>query len=687
MEVIKTDCALCVNCCGIECYVENGKLVKVEGMAEHPASKGLLCAKGERLIEYQYAPDRITHPMKKLPDGTWQRITWDEAYDTIGSKLLEIKEEFGPEALALYCGSVAVEHFEASAFLQRFKAAYGTPNFISVEGGCFRARILSRQMTFGRYTVPDELEYTKLAVVWGHNPEESMKPLGTKMRKLAEEGKLELLVIDPKRIGLADLGMFLQPRPGTDLALMLAMANVMIAEDIYAKEFIEQWGHGFDKFKEHVKQYPPDKVAEICDIPAIDIKRAARKMATTKGMAIYQGTASLDRQITNVQNHRMIGILMALTGNIDVPGGWIPFLPFFTTDLRLPVPADARKPMGAEEFPLFYELWGRQVPYGQSMVMSKQILTEKPYPIKALINSAGNPVVTLPDPNKFKEALKKLDLFVVIDLFMTETAELADIFLPAASFLETTAMGSYTVQGNYGMPFIQLRRKVIEPLGEAKTDWVIWSELARKMGMGEHFPWTTDEEMLNMMFQPSGFTYDFFDAQPNGFMYRGKLIETTPQKFRTPSGKIEIYSDTLADLGHDPLPTFIEPTESPVSTPELAKEYPLILVTGARKEEFIHTQLRQITELRALVPECWMDINPATAEQCCVRDHEFVNLSTPVGSIRVKTVFNEGMKLGVVSIPHGWSESNACELVNGEHLDPIMGYPEDKAILCKVERI
>ncbi len=686
MEIIKTDCALCVNCCGIDCYVENGRLVKVEGMKEHPASKGLLCEKGKKLIEYEYSPDRILHPMKKLPDGTWQRISWDEAYGTIASKLLKIKEEFGPEALALYCGSVAVEHFEASAFLQRFKAAYGTPNFISVEGGCFRARILSRQMTFGRYTIPDELEYTKLAVVWGHNPEESMKPLGQKMRDLAEAGKLELLVIDPKRIPLADLGMYLQPRPGTDLALMLAMANVMITEDIYDKDFIEEWGHGFDKFKEHVKKYPPEKVAEICDIPAIDIKRAARKMATIKGMAIYQGTASLDRQVTNVQNHRMLGILMAMTGNIDVPGGWIPFLPFFTTDLRLPIPGN-KKPMGAEEFPLFYELWGRQVPYGQSMVLSKQLETAKPYPIKALISSAGNPAVTLPDPKKFKEGLKNLDLFVVIDLFMNETAELADMVLPAATFLETTAMGSYTVQGNYGVPYIQLRRKVVEPLGEAKTDWVIWSELARRMGMGEYFTWKTDEEMLNMLFQPSGFTFDFFKAQPNGFMYRGKVIATTPQKFRTPSGKIEIYSDTLAEMGFDPMPTFHEPTESPVATPDLAKEYPLILITGARKEEYIHTQLRQITNLRSRVPECRMDINPATAEKFSVRDLEFIKLSTPVGSIKVKTLFNEGMKLGVVSIPHGWSEANACELVNRDHLDPIMGYPEDKAILCKIERL
>ncbi|MFO8011153.1 MAG: molybdopterin-dependent oxidoreductase [Dehalococcoidia bacterium] len=686
MEIIKTDCALCVNCCGINCYVENGKLVKVEGMEEHPASKGLLCEKGKRLIEYEYSPDRILHPMKKMPDGTWQRISWDEAYDTIASKLLEIKGEFGPEALALYCGSVAVEHFEASAFLQRFKAAYGTPNFISVEGGCFRARILSRQMTFGRYTIPDELENTKLAVIWGHNPEESMKPLGAKMRKLAEEGKLELIVIDPKRIPLADLGMYLQPRPGTDLALMLGMANVIIRENLYDKEFCEEWTHGFDKFKEHVKQYPPEKVAEICDVPEIDIKRAARRMAATKGMAIYQGTASLDRQVTNVQNHRMLAILTTITGNLDVAGGWIPFLPFFTTDLRLPV-SDAKKPMGAEEFPLFYELWGRQVPYGQSMVMAKQILSEKPYPIKALISSAGNPAVTLPDPKKFREALKKLDLFVVIDLFMNETAELADMVLPAATFLETTAMGSYTVQGNYGMPYIQLRRKVVEPLGEAKTDWVIWSELGRKMGMGEHFPWTTDEEMLDMLFQPSGFTYDFFDAQPYGFMYRNKVITTTPQKFRTPSGKVEIYSDTLAELGFDPLPTYVEPTESPVSTPELAREYPLVLVTGARKEEYIHTQLRQMPELRAMVPEAWVDINPTTAEQYDIRNHQMVRLSTPVGSIKVKAQYNDGMKLGTVSIPHGWSEANACELVNSEHLDPIMGYPEDKAILCKIERL
>lgn len=684
MKVIKTDCALCVNCCGINAYVEDGRLVKVEGMPEHPASRGSLCPKGKRLVEYLYSPDRILHPMKKLPDGTWERITWDEAYDTIAKKLLEIKEKYGPQALALYCGSVGVEHFEAAAFLQRFKAAYGTPNFVSVEGGCFRARILSRQMTFGRYTIPDELEYTKLAVIWGHNPEESMMPLGERMRALASQGKLELIVIDPKRIPLADLGFFVQPRPGTDLALMLGMANVIIREKLYDKKFVEEWTHGFDKFAKHVMQYPPEKMAEICGVSAVEIKRVARKIATTKPMAIYQGTASLDRQVTNVQNHRMLAILMTITGNIDVPGGWIPFLPFFTTDLRLPVQG---KPIGAEEYPLFYELWGRQVPYGQSMCMTKQILSEKPYPIKALISTAGNPAVTLPDPKRFREALKKLDLFVVIDLFLNETGELADIFLPACSFLETTAMGSYTVQGNFGVPFIMLRRKVVEPLGESKTDWVIWSELGRRMGMGEHFPWKTDEEMLDMLFKPSGYTYKFFDAQPNGFMYREKIATTVPQKFRTPSGKIEIYSDTLAQLGFDPMPTYREPTESPVSTPDLAKKYPLILITGARKLEYIHTQLRQLPELRAIVPEPLADINPATADKFGVRDRELVKISTPVGSIKMKVKFNDGMKLGVISIPHGWAEANACELVNSEHLDPIMGYPEDKAILCKIERL
>ena len=266
-----------------------------------------------------------------------------------------------------------------------------------------------------------------------------------------------------------------------------------------------------------------------------------------------------------------------------------------------------------------------------------------------------------------------LDLFVVIDMFMTETAELAEMVLPSCTFLETTGLGSYTVQGNFGVPYIQLRQKVIEPLGESKTDWLIWSELADYLGFGEHFPWRTDEEMLDMLVQPSGFNYEHFKSHPEGFMYRERTPATVPQKFRTPSGKIEIYSDTLAEMGFDPMPTYYEPTESPVSTPELAKEFPLILITGARKLEYIHTQLRQMTSLRKLVPEPLAEINPATADKYNVRDLEMVKISTPVGSVKMKVKFNDGMKPGVISIPHAWSEANACELVNGEHLDPIMG--------------
>ncbi len=684
MDVIKTDCALCVNCCGLECYVEDGKLVKVAGMKEHPASRGRLCPKGENLVEFLYSPDRIVHPMRKGQDGIWQQITWDDAYDEIAEKLLKVKREYGPEALALYCGSIGVEHFEAAAFLQRFKAAFGTPNFLSVEGGCFRDRILARQMTFGRYTIPDELEYTKLAVLWAHNPEESMAPLGYRMRECAANG-MEIIVIDPRRIPLAELGMYLQPRPGTDLALMLAMANVIIAEDLWSKGFINEWAHGFEEFKEHVKKYTPERMAEICGVSAVDIKRVARKIATTKPMAIYQGTASLDRQSINVHSHRMIGILMALTGNIDIEGGWIPFSPFFLTDLRLPL--ESRKPIGADEYPLYYELWGRPVPYGQYTLLTRQILEGKPYPIRALMSSAGNPAVTLPYPQRFREAVKTLDLFVVIDLFMTETAELADIFLPACSFLETTGLGSYTVQGNFGVPYIQLRQQIVEPLGESKTDWLIWSELAERLGFGEHFPWRTNEQMLDMLVEPSGFNYEHFKSHPEGFLYRDRKYAQVPQKFRTPSGKIEIYSDTLAEYGFDPLPTFYEPTESPVQTPELAKEFPLILITGARQLEYTNTQLRNLTGIRRLLPEPMADINPSTADRYNIRDREMIKISTPVGNIKMKAKHDDRVRQGVVSIPHGWAESNACELVNAEHLDPIMGYPEDKAILCSVERI
>lgn len=682
MEIIKTDCALCVNCCGINVYVDKGKLVKIEGMPEHPVNLGELCPKGERLMEYVYSEDRLKYPMKR-DNGSWKRISWEEALGTIATKLQQIKDEHGARALVVYTGSVGVEHLEVSFFAQRFRGAYGTPNFITVDSGCWRARIQARILTFGTFPSED-LENTKCVVLWGHNPDESRFPVARQIRKAMGEGA-KLIVIDPRRTPIAKEGLHLQVRPGTDCALALGMMNVIISDRIYDKEFVEEWTLGFDKLKDHVKPYTPEKVEEITWVPAADIREAARIFATTKPGAIVQGVCSLERQKNSMQNNRVLAILQTLTGSIDVPGGWVSTNAVRFTDLRLPVDEE---PMGADEYPFFYKAWGMVTPYGHAMVFPDRVLSEKPYPVKALIVAGGNPAVTIPDSKKYRRALEKLDFVVVMDVVMSETAQLADIVLPACSFLEQSGVGDFPPVAMHGLPYIMLRKKVIEPLGESWPDWKIWSQLGRKMGYGEHFPWETDEEMTEMLLEPSGITLQQLKDKPGGFFYAEKNYDRYKKKgFKTPSGKVEIFSKTFEEAGFDAMPTHIEPTQSPVENKALAEEYPLILITGARSKEYIHAQLRHIPGLRRIAPEALMEIHPATAKKYGAQDGEMVAVETKKGKIEIKAKVTEDIVQQVVSIPHGWADANVNELTDIELRDDISGYPEDKAILCRVTKI
>lgn len=679
-QVIKTDCALCVNCCGINAYVKDGQFIKVEGMKEHPVNRGGLCPKGEKLVEYVNSPNRLKYPMKK-ENGTFKRVSWDEALNTIADKLKDIKEKHGAKAMAVYCGSVGVEHVEAAFFAQRFRGAYGTPNMLSVESGCFRQRILTRQMTFGRY-ITEDVESANCIVLWGHNPDYSRWIVADWIRDRVEKGA-KLIIVDPKRIPLAkEGGLHLPLRPGTDCALALGMLNVIITEGLHDQAFLDEWTVGFDKLKEHIKSYPPEKVEEITWVPAEDIRKAARIFATNKGACIVQGTCTLDRQVNDVQNSRALALLQAVTGNIENPGGWVASRIIPLTDLRVPVD---EIPLGEEEYPLHNVLWGRRAAYGHSMLLPKAVLTGEPYPVKALIVTAGNPALTMPDSKTYRKALEKLELVVTIDIFMNETAELSDIVLPACSFLEQTGIGGYPVGLMHGISYIMKRKKVMEPVGESKPDWLIWSELGRKMGYDEYFPWKTDEEMVDHLLEPSKLSLDELEKHPGGLMYAPKSYDLYKVKgFRTPSKKIEIYSGTLEEAGFDPLPTFREPNRSPVSTPDIAAEYPLVMVTGARIKEYIHTQLRNIPEVRELAPEPVAELHPDAAAKYGIMDGKEMIVETEEGSIKLMARLTPDIAEKVISVPHGWAKANVNELVNSDFLDPILGCPEDKGLLCRV---
>lgn len=678
-QVFKTACMLCFMTCGINAYVNDGKLIRVEGMPEHPLNRGLLCPRGLALPDYIYSPDRLKYPMKKTKRG-WSRISWDEALDDVGGSLERISEEYGPDSVAFSVGSIGAENIEISAFAQRFRGLYGTPNFFSIEAHCFRSRIMARLLTFGTYPLEDP-ENSEVIILWGHNPDASEPPLASKIHEALDRG-LKLVVIDPRRISLARRGIHIPLRPGTDCALALAMMNVIINEELFNHEFVTKYTTGFEELKEHVKDYAPEKVSEVCSVSTEDIKNISRIFAEANSASIIQGINSLDQHINGFQTNRALAILQTITGNYDIPGGWTtsPFMRL--TDLRMPVEGE---PIGADAYPIFRRFWGMTAPYGQQMLLPDVILSDKPYPIKAMIISGGNPVASWPDTKKTRKAFEKIDMLVVMDLFMTETAELADIVLPACSSMEKLGLG-YNYGLTAGLPYVMLSEKVIEPIGESWPDWKFYSELGRRLGYGEYFPWHRDEEVVENFLKASGITLSQLREHPEGIWFGKRCYDIDePKQIRTPSNRIEIYSKTLADAGYEPIPVYREPSQSFMSSPELVKGYPLILITGIRIPEYTHWQMRSIPQLRTKAPDPIAEIHPRTAKKYGVGDNNLVILETKKGKIKIKVEMTEDVMPNVVGLTHGWGGGqNANLLTELEPRDPVTGYPEMRSLACRL---
>ena len=676
-KVILTDCTLCYHSCGTKVTVEDGVAVKVEGLESHPLNKGKLCPKGEATLDNIYHPERLKYPMKRV-DGGFERITWDQALTEIAAKLSRLKNEFGPSVLGVFSGSIGVENLEMAGLTQRFKAAFGSPNFFSVESICYRMRIRTRQITFGKY--PTEELDSNLYILWGHNPDESDFPLRLAIEENLKKGA-KIVVIDPKRIPLADHAeMYLRIRPGTDGAMALAMINVIINEKLYDADFIEKYTFGFDKLVPHIQKFTPEWAEKITWVPAQEIRKLAHLFAKTKGAGIYQGTNTQDQTANGTQNSRIFSVLQVITGNINNPGGWTISPRLKLGDVGMAVEGE---PLGADQYPLFYEVWGRKSPYGVVTCVPENV----PEKIKAFFVIGGNPILSMPDSNAFRAAFQKLDLLVVHDLFMTETAELAHYVLPACSHLEKWGL-AYNYNVCHCLPYLMLRKKAIDPFYESWSEWKFFTELAKKLGMGDQFPWRSEEELVAFELGPTGLTFkQLLEEKPEGAFYQQKQYGMKDGKFTTPSGKIDIYSEALKKVGFDPLPTYLEPRKSPFSSPELLKKYPLILSTGNRSLYFTHGQFRKINSLKGKNPEPKAEIGPKTAVQYGIKEGDDILIETNRGVARMKAQVEEKVSEGVVLVPHGWPrESNANLLTDTECREPIMGYPDMKSLLCSIRK-
>ncbi|MGB6066895.1 MAG: molybdopterin-dependent oxidoreductase [Desulfomonilaceae bacterium] len=697
IEVRKSICAICdpLTQCGLDLYVKDGRIIKVEGTKENPYSVGTLCPKGAAQRQYVYSEDRLKTPLKRTGargSGKFEPISWDEALDTIALKFNEIKKQSGPESVVFFAGYT--KYFRP--YLKRIAHSFGSPNYMSESSTCFQAMAMAQKLTFGLPGGPD-IGNTDCLLVWSANPFHTNPGHARAILKGKNRG-MKLIVVDPRQTpttALADI--HLPVRPGTDGALALAMANVIVNESLYDRDFVSHHSYGFDDYKEYVQEFTPVRGEELTGVPADKIVRAARMYASSKPAAIMPSASPVVHHTNGVQNYRAVFSLAGLTGNYDVVGGNLVVPPsFIHIPGRIPTRereftqcrpwSEMRPRVGTDRFPVWMEMVDEEA---QAMHLPDQIRSGEPYPLKALIGFGMN-FRMWPDPKGVLESLEKLDLFVNVDIFKTDTCKYADLVLPACTSVERSELRCYP------MGYIIFTQPAVAPLYDSRSDVEIIFELAARLGLDDPLFKAGYEPSVDWILEPSGTSVAELKKHAAGMFVPNP--KKPPEKkyikqgFRTPSGKMEFKSGVLekyeGKLGFEPLPVYTPPKYSRESTPELALEFPFILNTGSRLPMFVHTRTFRLTWTNSLRPNHpAADMNPADAARLGIKKDEAIRISTPKDSIVVKANLTQMVQPGVIHIYHGHEKADVNLLLEGDYLDPLSGFPGFKSALCKVEKV
>jgi len=506
-------------------------------------------------------------------------------------------------------------------------------------------------------------------------------------------------VIDPRKTLMAQYSgaEWIPIRPGTDGALALGMCNVLIEEELYDEEFVENWTVGFEEFSRYVQHFRPEVVEGITGIPAETVRSLARRIRSANGVApvMYSGLEYSDGA---VQAIRATMVLWALAGQLDVPGGHC----FSMSQNKFPINRDGhvpnpdvRKAAGHNDFPIYTKYRGEF----HAGILSKAVLEKRPYPIRLLISLGASIIASWPQSTIWRRTLEGLDFLVCIERQLTADAAYADILLPATTYYENE---SYMVYDS----IFRIRERVIDPLGEARPDFFILSELAQRLGYGHLYP-QNEDELLRRVLKGSGFTLEEVRAAggtvqiPTVMMQykkweKGLLRDDGQPGFQTPSGKFEIASSILEEHGYDALPVYTEPGESPLSQPELAKEFPLVFNSGARSNVDLHTLHHTIPELLRERPVPTVMMNTLDAEVRGIGKGDFVHVRTKRGHIGMYAFVTDDMVQGAIEAsamgggaigPEAWQHANINELTDMQRYDPISGFPVYKALLCDVVKV
>lgn len=677
ISVKHTICDVCCPTwhCGIDAYVKEGKLIKVEGTEGHPVNPtGILCPKGLSNRQYIYRKDRIQTPLRRVGErgsGEFEPISWEEAYQEIAQKLLATKQVYGAESVAFYAGFS--KWFRP--FLQRLAYSFGSPNYLSESSNCMTTTFQQWLVTTGNVMSSPDLNNAGVFLGWAYNPYYSRHIAGLAAERNKKRG-MKIIIIDPRVTPaverLADI--HLQPRPGTDGALALGLAYVLIRDGMVDMDYIEKYVHGFAEYKAYVQDFTPENVEELTGVPAEKIVETAHLLHQWKPMAINESPAPINHHRNGFQTYRAIMSLSAIMGCYDRKGGQIPVqltynhngagyetkeedyaLGTYHTHVKNKVS------VGAERFPLWHEF----IHEAQANDLSRQIEQGTPYPIKAVFGFGLNYRISA-DSERLKKALLQTDFLVNTELFFTDTCKFCDIVLPVCTSMERSEFKAY------GPGYLYYSKPVIDKLFQAKSDVDVITDLANLMDLDDGLLRQGMDAGLAYMLSDLPITLEQLKAADGPLQLTdlkpyipGTLLD---QGLKTKSGKFELYSESIVAYPHlDPLPKYRPSVEK-------SEAYPFHLVAGARLTNTMHSRLHDVPWLRSLRPEPLADISAVDGGKLGIAQGDTIEISSKIGAITLKANVTHSVQAGEVHLYHGYREADVNRLIDLENVDPYSGF-------------
>ena len=749
-RIVAGGCNICFNCCPVHYHIKNDKLVRVTGNEDDPLWRGKICPKSQFLLQLHNSPERLTTPLKRVGkrgEGKFEPISWDQALDEIAAKLQGVKDEFGPESLAIFAGT-RTGTLTRRGYIRLFTQLWGTPNFGDTEAFCSEAKRVSFQATLGAggsgnsYTEGD-LGRAALYVYFGDNQAETRPVHFGMINNWRLKNNAKMVVIDPRMtVTATKANQWLAIRPGTDLALALALAYHILARDLHDQRFCENWIAGWQEWRDFLfeKNYSPDWAASIVGIEAHAIRTLAEEIAGADGCVLF-ASRGVNQHSNGGQTNRALMFVAAITGNIGRKGG-----AFFNLSMPVPIAADA--PDARKTYPK------KPMIGSNSVSWLNAIEHHDPYPLRAVITS-NNPMMAWPNQDRVRAAFKQLDLMVHIDLFMNETSHFADYVLPAATGIEKGEISRAAEDRR-----IVWIDKSLPPPGDAKPDDWFWIELGKRFGYDDVLKdsykdpavfW--DEMLINDPYM-RGCTQDRLHKTPRRWLRvpladeNSEEIETlylegtsafgkpAGHRFPTASGKLEFWTaaldQTLTGLGLSALPEFYADREHLIELPYVERrqdgvaevERPFIhgkamvkpfeiiqphadspgqnlqrqgfdthLITGRPPAPHFHSWTHYAWQAQEMWPDMYVQMHPDKAAELDIADGEHVSIETAHGAVTARAWLYAGMRRDTVFVPIGWDSSQPYHpwnsvnyLTDEDQRDPLSDHSNLKSYLCRVTR-